>query len=383
MNTLAKICMGVFIIAGAPLAFGRSQRIPDPVVPPNPPAPQSPTERYDYAPKTFPDMSKHYLKKRVAVARFGDNIRVNDSPFGQELALGASANQQGAVNVSMVAGDIAEESWLVPEKTSVMSDRFTDKLTHELNKSGRFVITERKDINSILRELEFQSTKYVSKAASEKVGDVLGAQIIVTGSIGYNDDNVEYWVAKLKEWALEDQDLRVKLASSGGRDRGAMENLRQQYRIKRMKDQRDALDESPPPRSLYMRLYEVGTSRIVDSVYVQGRTEKDLIHKAVRKLEASTEKIPWRGKLADVSGEIAYINAGRDMGLAEGYEFQVFSVGKEIKDPDTGTVIGHEEQVIGSIKIESVQDKVSKAKILKGAGQIKKGDVVEYKSAAI
>lgn len=383
MNTLAKICIAVSVIAGARLAFGGSQRIPDPVVPPNPTALQSPTEQYDYAPKAFHAPVKHYLKKRIAVARFGDNIRVNDSPFGQEVPWGASANQQGALNVSMVAGDGSEESWLVPEKTSVMSDRFTDKLMHELNKSGRFILIERKDINSILRELEFQSSKYVPKTAGEKVGDVLGAQIIVTGSIGFNDDSIEYWAAKLKEWVLEDQDMRVKLANSQGRDRGATENLRRQYSIKRMKDERDALDESPPPRSLYMRLYEVGTGRVVDSVYVQGRTEKDLIHKAVRKLEGSMEKMAWRGKIADVSGDVAYINAGRDMGLAAGDEFQVFSIGKEIKDPDIGNVIGHEEQNIGSVKIESVQDKVSKSKIMKGAGQIKKGDIVEYKSTAI
>lgn len=382
-----------------------SQYLPSPAVPPGDQIQESHAEQYDYAPKTLPDVSKRYIKKGIAVARFGDNISVTDSPFGQEVPAGGSAAQAGGVNIATVIGDASERSWLVPETASPLSLRFTEKLIHELHKTKRFVIVERKNINDVLRELNFQNSKYVSRETSERVGDVLGAQIIVTGAIGYSDENAEYWAKQAKEWILENQRLRVQLEKEGVINANAfmntgtlshderrllkreaqtrVEQLVDQYRIKRLNDQRNAYEEAPLPNSIYMRVYDAGTGRIVDSVRVEGRTEKYLLKKAVRKLVMSIDKVPVTWKIADVEGDIAYINAGRITGLEKGDEFVVFSLSNEIKDPDTGVVIGHREEQIGEIRVETVQDNVSKASVTRGAGKIKKGDLVKFKEPSV
>lgn len=382
-----------------------SQYLADPAFPPPATAQHQPSEQYDYSPKMLPQIDKHFIKKRIAVARFGDNIPVADSPFGHE-APSTSVAQVGTVNVSTATGDIADKGWLSPEDATPMSRRFTEKLIHELHKSKRFVIVERKNINDVLRELNFQNTKYVSKQASEKIGDVLGAQIIVTGAIGGSDEYNDYWYNKRKEWYLEDQDFKSKIEKQGvqnadyflGLDsmeadtidkRLARQKIKKEarrqiqreielYQIKRRDECSATVEDAPPANSIYMRVYDVGTGRIVDSVNVEGRTEKELLKKAVRKLLKSIEQVPWTGQIASVSADFVYINAGRNMGMSNDAEFIVLSVGQEIKDPATGVVLGYEEEPVGRIKVMDVKDKLTKAKITSGAGKIKVGDKVKF-----
>ncbi len=349
MNKTTATCLA-FLGAGVFIACGCvEQHIREPEISATHITQQAPAEQYDYTPKTL--SKPGHIKKRVAVAPFGYNVPV------------------------------LERGLMGPEATLPISQRFNEKLIHQLHKSKRFIVIERRNINEILKELDFQASDYVSKAASEKIGDILGVEIIVTGTFDYSDSGIKYWTEKDKEWALENQDLRIKLEQFGttGEGREATAQLRRQYRTKRLQDLRDSYDEAPPPRSLYLRIYEVGTSRVVDSVHVDGRTEKELLKKAVRKLSRSIEHIPWTGKIADVEGGTVYINAGRNLGLKEGDEFIVFSLGKEITDPDSGKVIGYQEERIGSIIVESIQDKISKAKIVKGYGTIKEGDKIQFK----
>ena len=48
-------------------------------------------------------------------------------------------------------------------------------------------------------------------------------------------------------------------------------------------------------------------------------------------------------------------------------------------DPDTGELLGSEEERIGTVKIFEVKEKYSKAKIEGGASGIKKGDIIRDK----
>ena len=348
MNKTNAMLSAIFVAAALVACGCVTQHLADPEIS-QPPPRLATTEQYDYTPKTL--SRPGHIKKRVAVAPFGYKVPV------------------------------LERGLMGPETTLPISQRFTEKLIHELHKSKRFIVIERRNINEILRELEFQSSDYVSKAASEKIGNLLGVEIIVTGTFDQSDSGIKYWTDKNKEWNLENQDLRLKLEQFGTTREGreAAAQTTRQYRMKRMQDMRDTYDEAPPPRSLYLRVYEVGTSRVVESVHVDGRTEKELLKKAVRKLSRSIEQIPWTGKIADVEAGTVYINAGRNLGVRKGDEFIVFSLGKEITDPESGNVIGYQEEPIGSIIVEAIQDKISKAKIAKGYGIIKAGDKIQFK----
>ena len=63
---------------------------------------------------------------------------------------------------------------------------------------------------------------------------------------------------------------------------------------------------------------------------------------------------------------VVMINRGKGS-LRVGQRLKVFSQGEAIIDPDTGEVLGADEEQIGLIKVTSVRAKYSKARILKGS----------------
>jgi len=72
---------------------------------------------------------------------------------------------------------------------------------------------------------------------------------------------------------------------------------------------------------------------------------------------------------------IVTINRGEGGGMAEGDVFNVFAQGDELKDPDTGEVLGREEVKVGKVKITLVGPKTTQAEVLEDTG-IDKGAVL-------
>src|ERR1019366_3441859 len=83
------------------------------------------------------------------------------------------------------------------------------------------------------------------------------------------------------------------------------------------------------------------------------------------------------GKIAKADGGTLYVNAGSEAGVNEGDEFDVYRVGEQIKDPDTGEVLGANEAKVGRVRIRSVRGpRLSMAAPLSGTG-FKAGDTLK------
>jgi curli biogenesis system outer membrane secretion channel CsgG len=285
--------------------------IPSPAVPPPTVAATPIPGPFDYSETQSADVTTKVLKKRLAVARFNDNIPVEQSPFGKKrsrdiVGWGTHVHQE----------EIVGESHFVPEQ-------FTEKMIDSLSRTSRFVLIERKDINSLLREMSFGETKWVDKDKSARLGKVLGAQIIVTGAMSLNEES----------------------STSGTQ-----------------------------PYLLLLRMYDVETSRIVGTGRATGRTEQEVIDRAVSSIVTTMDRIPWIGKVASVAGDKLYLNAGIVENVKVGDRFALFSLGKPIQDPDSREVIGYQEEPAGTAEVISVTERVAtlKASDLKRA--VKPGD---------
>ena len=75
--------------------------------------------------------------------------------------------------------------------------------------------------------------------------------------------------------------------------------------------------------------------------------------------------IPWIGKVLSSEGKTVTINGGRDIGIKEGYVFQVFSYGKWVTSM-SGRPYPVRSQKVGKIEIVSVGEKKSVARPLSG-----------------
>jgi curli biogenesis system outer membrane secretion channel CsgG len=73
------------------------------------------------------------------------------------------------------------------------------------------------------------------------------------------------------------------------------------------------------------------------------------------------------GKIIKADGERAWINLGSSSGIKVGDRFNVFKVGEELVDPDTGAKLGATEEKLGTAEVTDAQEKFSVVK-LSGTG---------------
>jgi hypothetical protein len=66
----------------------------------------------------------------------------------------------------------------------------------------------------------------------------------------------------------------------------------------------------------------------------------DAVQKAMPDLNREIDRIRWSGKIAKITGNKVYVNAGRATGLNLGDILKVSASGTEIFDPDTGLFLG-------------------------------------------
>jgi len=103
---------------------------------------------------------------------------------------------------------------------------------------------------------------------------------------------------------------------------------------------------------------------------------RDALTRAMRKMVATLNRLPYRGRVLDVEGNTLYIRAGTKSRLSTGTVLSVYRHGKKLVDPDTGRVIGRAEKKIGEVVLASHQDeRISRAVVKSGRG-FRAGDVV-------
>lgn len=76
------------------------------------------------------------------------------------------------------------------------------------------------------------------------------------------------------------------------------------------------------------------------------------------------EEIPLEGTVIKVKPHEAIVNLGAKHGLKVGAKLDVFQKAEVSRDPLTGEIIGESKRPIGQLEVTSIEDKLSKARIL-------------------
>ncbi|HBG45564.1 MAG TPA: hypothetical protein DDW94_01080 [Deltaproteobacteria bacterium] len=106
---------------------------------------------------------------------------------------------------------------------------------------------------------------------------------------------------------------------------------------------------------------------------------RDALTKAMTKMVAKLNQLPFQGKVLDVDGSSVTVRAGTRSRLDPGTVFSVYRPGADLVDPDTGRVIGKREKLIGEVTLAEHQgEMISEAKVSSGTG-FKAGDVIKVK----
>jgi len=210
----------------------------------------------------------------------------------------------------------------------------SDVLITELVKSGKFIVVERDKLKTLMAEQKLGLSGAIDASTAARMGRVLGLNAIVTGSIsefGSQTEGSEYLIAQSKRQVVKATvDIRVVDAETGQilyADSGSGLGVKKTGGV-----------------------FGLGTRAGYDESLEQEALRAAIV-KFVNNIVEQVEKKPWSCRVADAESNSVYLNAGSDSGLPIGTKLTLYRMGREIKDPTTGLVIGNTEEKTGEAKV--------------------------------
>jgi curli biogenesis system outer membrane secretion channel CsgG len=240
---------------------------------------------------------------------------------------------------------------------------FADALADALVKCGRFIVVERAEIQNVMKEQDFAvSGRTADTATGPKIGQLLTAQIQITGSILSVDTRT----------------------SDGGAGFG-------------FKGFNIGASGGTAQVDIALRVIDTSSGQVLDSQQIKGIARKqglafgftsgdfrgglgglkktplgdavvDALNQAVNAISSRLEQVPWQGRIVKADGDRIYINAGSNFGVKPGDRFTCFHPGEALIDPETGLNLGGKTTKYGQIEVVEVSDKFSIAKPTGGTG---------------
>lgn len=215
-----------------------------------------------------------------------------------------------------------------------LGDSATDIIITELQKTGQFILVDREKINHIMEEQRFSNSEVAEPATAVKLGRLLGASAIVTGSItqfGVREEGVDNIVYQRRDQIADSTvDIRIVDVASGEilvADSGRGE-AKKTITGSMGLGGRSTYDTTLAGDSLRAAIFKF-SKNVVDRMGV----------------------VPWTARVAQVDGGRIYIDAGKTTGVQIGSELEVMRPGKEIISPTTGKVIGETSSYVGKVKV--------------------------------
>jgi curli biogenesis system outer membrane secretion channel CsgG len=249
-----------------------------------------------------------------------------------------------------------------------------DMLTTELVKSGKYQVIERQTIEQIMKEQQLGQTGMVTPQSAAQVGQLLGVELAVIGSVtefGYKKSDVGGFLKK-KGFGLGLQSasasvgIDVRFVNTNTGEIIVADNVRK--------------EESKKGLKVDTKQFSFKNKNDFDESIV-GKATRSAIEEIMTKLDAQMGSLPWQAKIVKVTDNTVYINAGSESGVSMGDVFEIYSKGEDLIDPDTGLSLGAEETKVGEIEVTDNgigNGKASKCIIKSGIG-FKQGDLVRQK----
>ena len=243
--------------------------------------------------------------------------------------------------------------FVVRETVETSTNFLTSELMTFLVKTNKFDVVERSRMKDILAEQEFSESGYISPETAVKLGKLIGADYFVMGRIEQFQAGLE---AKKIPYTNEVQrqyegkiTVNVRIVDS----RGGKIVTANKFTVEH-EDRDRRQDKEVTPDDFLDALKEKAVKEIVNGV-VEG---------------------VFPLKIVKIMGDKVYINRGTGVSFKVGDILAVLSQGEGLIDPDTGESLGSAEEEIGRVEVVTIQKKFSTAKILSGAGKIKKDAIV-------
>lgn len=233
----------------------------------------------------------------------------------------------------------------------------------ELKDTDKFVIIKNEDFEGNLDDLK-KNNEYDLLKASE-VAARMGMSAVMEGKI-----------------------LEIKIKKIGD-EVGLVRKLRAQISAKVRLRVFAAYNKKEVYNEIRSATIEDETTRFAEYPNSDQFIEEDpqLVENVVKKafqgivptLVTRLDRMGWRGRVAMISGDRIYVNAGRVSGIQVGDLLKVLDKGDEVYDPETGAYLGYAEgRMKGTIEIVSYFGTDGAIGVVHSGSGFKETDSVEF-----
>lgn len=246
------------------------------------------------------------------------------------------------------------------------------QLTDALVQSGAFVVLERETLTDVFSEQNLARSGRMSRSQSARTGKATSAQVLVKGTV--------------TEFKMNRSGNDTGFAIGGFMFGGG---------------------QSETHIGLVIRLIDTTTGQVIASHRVEGKAQgtssnvgiafgglafqskdrqEDPISKAtqiaidrgVEFIAQRLRSVPFRARVVAASNNEVIVSAGLRNGAKPGDVFTVYGVGRELKDPYTGEILGREEREVGRLEVTTVKPRYAYTRPI-GSFPLKVGDFIQYK----
>lgn len=238
--------------------------------------------------------------------------------------------------------DGVTRTYLHEFETSALTNKFITALVN----TRKFDVVDRDKLDKILQEQQFGESGMLDPQRAVKAGKLIGADYFLTGQISfftvtqktvenpYVKGNYTHTVTAAITVDMRIVDTRTGKIVAAEKGEASSVNKFQSQSNGKVEVSAKLLDD------LQRDLCDTLSIKTIDGVY-------------------PIKVIGW-------SDGTAFLNRGEGGGLKVGDLLDVFNVGDELLDPDTGASLGATETKIGVARVTSVEPKFSKAQPVQG-----------------
>jgi len=281
------------------------------------------------------------------------SIAVLDLSFEEVIRSKKARIVRGPASAELGAGELRK----VVEGEAT---RLTDEVVAALVKSRKLEVIERERTRKITNEQILGESGEVLPTKAVEIGKRLGADYLVLGSIAFHEISEKFdsipgtnrWRRSLK--AQIDVDIRLVDSTTGRvidrqRGHGAHDSEEPSNGPEALDLPGDFMD------TVHRKLVEDLARKVIDGIYPM--------------------------KVLAFTDDVITINRGEGTGLVEGQWVEIFMVGEEMIDPDTGETLGSEEIKLCEAQVIAILPKYSKARVSGRVADVPRGSVVRLKGS--
>jgi curli biogenesis system outer membrane secretion channel CsgG len=250
-----------------------------------------------------------------------------------------------------------------------------EMLITALADTKKYTLIERSKLEAVMDEQKLGASGAVTAQTAAKIGRLLGAQYIITGSV--------------TEFGIKDSKIGVggleKVLPFGGGAKMSKTKARAVIDVRAIDTTSAQITAAAKGEGEKSSADFSGNLSIAPSFdFGKEGFDETILGKAARKAVDSvaaelSKKFDEAGggsvKIIKITGNQLFINSGGADGEKEGRTYAIYRLGEEMTDPDTGESLGAEEEKIGKAKVVKVSPKYSVAETK--TADVRKTDILK------